>query len=152
MFFFSLKLLREQLFCVKLLTEQLFGGEAMKSINQQSKRNINAGKLVTLLFSIHILIFILLQHSINPVTSLLSAYTSPNHSSIVSIYIKQGDTLWSVASLAITDKEDIRDKVIEIRYLNHFSANQHLVPGQIIQVPIKKSANDFQIASRTSRE
>jgi nucleoid-associated protein YgaU len=58
-----------------------------------------------------------------------------------------GDTLWSIAAKILTDSEDIREKVIHIRNINGLSASQNLVPGQIIQIPIKSSISDYKLAN-----
>ena len=51
--------------------------------------------------------------------------------------VSAGDTLWSLAGATATKDEDVRDRIIAIRNLNKLSGSQNLIPGQLIQIPVK---------------
>lgn len=55
-------------------------------------------------------------------------------------FIYSGDTLWSIAKKEINNNryfynKDIRDVVIELKYINNFE-DSNLVEGQKIKIPI----------------
>ena len=68
----------------------------------------------------------------------LSEIFSPNPPQIISYKVGTGDTLWSIASKAVLPGEDIREKIIVMRRINGLSPNQVLMPGQAVQVPVKR--------------
>ena len=67
----------------------------------------------------------------------ITEMVSPHSASTVSYKIIQGDTLWTIAGRAVTPGEDVREKIIAIRRLNGMTPNQMLLPGQVVQIPMK---------------
>ena len=53
------------------------------------------------------------------------------------IYVKPGDTVWQIAAKCITDKDDVREVVFEIRRINKLDNNAKVYPGQALKVPVK---------------
>ncbi|WP_094606829.1 Cell division suppressor protein YneA [Sporomusa silvacetica DSM 10669] len=53
------------------------------------------------------------------------------------IYVKPGDTVWQIAANYITDKDDVREVVFEIRRINKLDNNAKVYPGQALKVPVK---------------
>jgi LysM repeat protein len=68
----------------------------------------------------------------------LANITGGRTAELVSYKISSGDTLWKLASQAVTPDEDVRDKIIAIQKANGIKASQALVPGQVIQIPVVK--------------
>jgi len=55
--------------------------------------------------------------------------------SYIEITVEQGDTLWELAQDNLTENQDIRAVIYEIRELNNLST-ANLTPGQIIRIPV----------------
>lgn len=53
------------------------------------------------------------------------------------IYVKSGDTVWSIASSYNHEKSDPRDMVAEIRAFNNLD-DLIIRPGDVIKIPIRK--------------
>ena len=53
------------------------------------------------------------------------------------VFVRSGDTLWSIASKRVTEKEDIRDVMMIIRTVNGLNNNAQIYPGQALKVPVK---------------
>lgn len=53
------------------------------------------------------------------------------------IYVKSGDTVWSIATKYVTDKNDIRDLTQAIKQVNGLNNNTQIFPGQVLKVPMK---------------
>lgn len=53
------------------------------------------------------------------------------------IYVKPGDTVWQIAAKYMTDKDDVREVVFEIRRINKLDNNAKVYPGQALKVPVK---------------
>lgn len=60
-------------------------------------------------------------------------------STCVNIYVKSGDSVWSIASNYVTDKDDIRDLTQAIKQLNSLNNNTQIFPGQVLKVPSKSN-------------
>ena len=75
---------------------------------------------------------------------------SPKPTQIFAYKITSGDTLWAVASKAVSPGEDVREKIIAIRKQNGMNPNQVLLPGQIVHIPVKNIADtDFRYTFKT---
>jgi hypothetical protein len=85
------------------------------------------------------------------VVMIISGYVFANHlfesftritgdqpAELISYKVSSGDTLWKLASQAVTPDEDVRDKIIAIQKANGMKASQTLLPGQVIQIPVMK--------------
>jgi len=53
------------------------------------------------------------------------------------IYVMDGDTLWQIAARYVTDQEDIRELIWQIRQINHLDKNASIYPGQKLKIPIR---------------
>ena len=53
------------------------------------------------------------------------------------VFVRSGDTLWSIATKRVTEKEDIRDVMMVIRTVNGLNNNAQIYPGQALKVPVK---------------
>ena len=75
----------------------------------------------------------------------LANITGTRTAEYISYKVGSGDTLWKLASQAVTPDEDVRDKIIAIQKANGMKASQALIPGQVIQIPIVKvSGEDYR--------
>ncbi|CQR73619.1 LysM domain/BON superfamily protein [Sporomusa ovata DSM 2662] len=57
------------------------------------------------------------------------------------IYVKPGDTVWQIAAKYMTDKDDVREIVFEIRRINKLDNDAKVYPGQALKVPVKYTAS-----------
>ena len=53
------------------------------------------------------------------------------------VFVRSGDTLWSIATKRVTEKEDIRDVMMVIRTVNGLNNNAQIYPGQALKIPVK---------------
>lgn len=53
------------------------------------------------------------------------------------VRVLTGDSVWSIASKFVTNKEDVRELIIAIRQVNGLSINADIYPGQVLKVPLK---------------
>jgi len=67
-----------------------------------------------------------------------------NITQLISYKISAGDNLWMLANRIITKNEDVRDKIIAIQNINGLTATQQLHPGQIIQIPVRSTEDNFR--------
>lgn len=56
----------------------------------------------------------------------------------VSVTVRQGDTLWKIASASTADNKDVRSTVYAIVDANNLGHNQDIYPGQVLKVPVSK--------------
>lgn len=56
------------------------------------------------------------------------------------IYVKSGDSVWSIAAAYSTPKDDIRDLVSDIIKINGLSKNVQITPGQALKIPLKSQS------------
>jgi len=47
-----------------------------------------------------------------------------------------GDTVWSIAAERVSEGEDVRDLVREIRSANHLDGDVTIYAGQVLKVPV----------------
>jgi LysM repeat protein len=52
------------------------------------------------------------------------------------VHVNSGDSLWSIASKYVTDKDDIRNYIAMIQTANHLNSNSQIHPGQQLIIPI----------------
>ena len=57
----------------------------------------------------------------------------------ITIQVSSGDTVWTIASRYISDKEDIRELVYAIKTINGLNNNAFLSSGQTLKVPMPNS-------------
>jgi LysM repeat protein len=53
------------------------------------------------------------------------------------IDVNKGDSLWTISSKYVTDKDDIRHLIAAIKHLNQLDNNTQIYPGQILKIPVK---------------
>lgn len=54
---------------------------------------------------------------------------------VVVIQVKSGDTVWKIAAEHSSPRQDVRDVIASIRYLNQLDGNGQIYPGQMLKVP-----------------
>lgn len=54
------------------------------------------------------------------------------------VQVARGDTVWTIASRYVGEKEDVRNLVIAIKKSNNLGNDVAIYPGQTLKVPIKK--------------
>lgn len=57
----------------------------------------------------------------------------------ITIRVQAGDTLWKLASATVDTDTDIRYTIHTIIKENHLVGNEDIYPGQVLQIPVKKS-------------
>lgn len=118
----------------------------MTSTHNVSKLKINhrrmqqANYMACCIIIIAVIGYILANHLFVSFLDMSGSRTSQ----LVSYKISAGDTLWSLASRAANPDEDVRNKIIAIQKLNGISASQALIPGQVIQIPLVKTTEDYR--------
>lgn len=59
------------------------------------------------------------------------------------INVSSGDSLWTISSKYVTEKDDIRNLIIAIKCINQLDNNTQIHPGQILKIPIKSDNANF---------
>ncbi|MBP2643514.1 MAG: yneA [Firmicutes bacterium] len=54
------------------------------------------------------------------------------------VEVRDGDTLWNIASRYTSTKEDVREKVHIIKTINGLDQNAKIYEGQTLKVPVTK--------------
>jgi len=54
----------------------------------------------------------------------------------IDVEVRDGDTLWNIASRYASGKEDVREKVYIIKNINGIDQNVNIYAGQTIKVPV----------------
>lgn len=67
-------------------------------------------------------------------------YHDDSEEEYTSVQVKYGDTIWDLASRNMDDNTDIRYVIFNIVEMNHLDGSQDIYPGQVIKIPIHKSA------------
>lgn len=62
-----------------------------------------------------------------------------SHKEYVTVQVRQGDTLWQIASKATADGDDVRNTVVDIVNANNLAHNEDIYPGQVLNVPVSES-------------
>lgn len=62
------------------------------------------------------------------------------------VHVLTGDSVWSIASKFVTNKEDIRELITAIRHVNGLSTNANIYPGQVLKIPIKTNEHIIEAA------
>lgn len=60
-----------------------------------------------------------------------------NASTYVTIQVRSGDSVWSIAAKYVTDRDDIRDLTYAINQLNGLQRNGQIFPGQVLKIPLR---------------
>jgi LysM repeat protein len=80
-----------------------------------------------------------------------SEWTSPNQYLTINTYqminVNSGDSLWTISSKYVTDKDDIRHLIAAIKHLNQLDNNTQIHPGQILKIPV--TSNGITVAKQT---
>lgn len=118
----------------------------MRPYKRSRNKIIDPGKLFVSFLSLIVVISIIGSWA-NDKIQLDFAISNTSTISLQTLTIHSGDTLWSIAAKSLADNEDIREKVIQIRNFNGLSATQIVVPGQIIQIPVKSSNTEYMFAN-----
>lgn len=63
--------------------------------------------------------------------------------------VNKGDSLWTISSKYVTDKDDIRHLIAAIKHLNQLDNNTQIYPGQVLKIPIK-SDDAIKLARETN--
>ena len=71
------------------------------------------------------------------ITPLVSSNPYYDVGTYVTIYVKSGDTVWSIATKYVSDRDDIRDLTQAIKQLNGLNSNTQIFPGQMLKIPTK---------------
>ena len=53
------------------------------------------------------------------------------------VLVRQGDTVWTIASNFVSPKEDIRTLITIIKNTNALGNNVEIHPGQILKIPVR---------------
>jgi len=86
---------------------------------------------------IRILLVMTLIIALWSITPLASSNPYLDVDTYATIYVKSGDTVWSIATHYVTDRDDIRDLMQAIKELNGLNNNTQIFQGQVLKVPIK---------------
>ena len=117
----------------------------MKCVRTLKRSNQNALHKANLLLCTAVLVIISGYLFSNHLFESLANITGARTAEYISYKVGSGDTLWKLASQAVTPDEDVRDKIIAIQKANGMKASQALIPGQVIQIPIVKvSGEDYR--------
>lgn len=69
------------------------------------------------------------------------------------VHVLAGDTVWSIASKYVSNKDDIRELIMAIRQINGLAINAEIYPGQVIKVPVKTlPASETTVAKSINRK
>jgi LysM repeat protein len=100
---------------------------------------------MVLLKKIGFILFLLLilRLSDNNVVS-SNQYLTTNTHQIVTV--TSGDSVWSIATKYVSDKDDIRDFIAAIKHINHLDNNVQIFPGQFLKIPLPN--RDMNIAQK----
>lgn len=106
-----------------------------RKLNRFSQNNLHKANLLACMVIVMIISgYLFSNHLFESITQV----TGDRAAELVSYKVGSGDTLWRLASQAVTPDEDVRDKIIAIQKANGMKASQTLVPGQVIQIPVLK--------------
>lgn len=99
-------------------------------------------RIVTIFVSIMLVFFVWISYS-----SVLASSDGVFSKTIEyqNIYVKPGDSVWSIAANYCTPKDDIRNVVLDIKKVNGLSNNVQIYPGQSLKVPVRSKNNDVAI-------
>jgi LysM repeat protein len=64
------------------------------------------------------------------------------------IDVNKGDSLWTISSKYVTDKDDIRHLIAAIKHLNQLDNNTQIYPGQVLKIPVK--SENIKLARETN--
>lgn len=79
-------------------------------------------------------VFIIIAMIVLSLVSNNKVHSSYYEIEYVSIEVKEGDTLWNIASKYLTDYSDIRKAIYDIKALNKLDSS-YIYPGDIIKIP-----------------
>ena len=106
-----------------------------RKLSRFSQNNLHKANLLVCIVVVMIISgYLFSNHLFESITQV----TGNRAAELVSYKVGSGDTLWRLASQAVTPDEDVRDKIIAIQKANGMKASQTLVPGQVIQIPVMK--------------
>lgn len=94
--------------------------------------NIDKLKKIWLIF----LLLVILKLSDHSIASSNQYFDSDTYQVID---VNTGDSVWTIATRSVTDKDDIRHLIAAIKHINHLDNNLQIYPGQILKIPIRSS-------------
>ncbi|MCX7779690.1 MAG: LysM peptidoglycan-binding domain-containing protein [Negativicutes bacterium] len=69
----------------------------------------------------------------------------------IEVRVQPGESVWSIASRYVTDKDDVRELIMAIRQRNELSANAEIFAGQTLKVPMKAHNHSNTIVSAAAK-
>lgn len=60
----------------------------------------------------------------------------PHNTSYVTVYVREGDTIWDYANLAADSHTDVRQVMCDIMTVNDLPGNAQIHPGQVLKIPV----------------
>lgn len=94
----------------------------------------NQKSLIKLCLGILLLAVLSLELDIS-ITQAQNSYLTTK--SFNEVHVLAGDSVWSIASKFVTNKEDVRELITAIRHVNGLSIDANIHPGQVLKIPIK---------------
>ncbi|WP_371369144.1 Cell division suppressor protein YneA [Sporomusa rhizae] len=88
-----------------------------------------------ILVAVSVIFVLFIWNSFSFVSANGDVYSKPIN--YTSIYVKSGDSVWSIAAAYSTPKDDIRDVVSAIIKINGLNKNVQITPGQELKIPVK---------------
>lgn len=67
------------------------------------------------------------------------------------VRVLAGDSVWSIASKFVTNKEDVRELITAIRQVNGLSASVDIYPGQVLKIPLRSPNHQIEPAIAKTR-
>lgn len=100
-----------------------------------------ARKLIYSDFIIKIcVILVMLVYAWSACDSLRASSSPYQATAYQTVYVTQGDSLWSIAARHVDAKEDVRTLVNAIRQANGLANDVAIYPGQSLKIPLKNPA------------
>lgn len=53
------------------------------------------------------------------------------------VEVEENDTLWDIVSKRTDNTVDVRERIYEVKQLNHIKNSGTLTPGQVIKIPVE---------------
>lgn len=72
------------------------------------------------------------------ITPLVNSNGYTTVSKYTTIQVKAGDSVWSIATKYVTDRDDIRELTQAMQQVNGLQHNGQIFPGQVLKVPLRE--------------
>ena len=86
-----------------------------------------------------VLLLIAILASALDITITQASNTYLTSKSYSEVYVLPGESVWSIASKYVTNKDDIRELIFAIRQINGLSTKAEIQPGQVLKIPTKST-------------